>query len=164
MSKKLLNHKSDSRLNSKQKMDRTSTTKVEPFEEQDEIRIIVEKLKENMRNQNSIEASCDESLIRPLASNTPGRARLPLSPAPTKSSTSKKCAESLLLPVPVLAARFSNNSRVHKVLLARNRKLQRHGITISVRLATATEKSLKYRCRKFSPLRWSQGYVESHEF
>ncbi|KAF7942823.1 uncharacterized protein EAE97_006277 [Botrytis byssoidea] len=141
-------------------MNQTNATKVELFEEQDEIRIIVEKLKENIRNQNLIKASCDKNLIRPSASNTPDRTPLPLSPAPTKSSTCTKCGESLLLPVPVLAARFSNNSRVHKVLLARNRRLQRHGITISVRLATATEKSLKYRCRKFSPLRWSQEYSE----
>ncbi|TGO59741.1 hypothetical protein BCON_0041g00050 [Botryotinia convoluta] len=38
MSKKLPNHKSDSYLNSKPKMDRTNTTKVELFEEQDELR------------------------------------------------------------------------------------------------------------------------------
>ncbi|TGO22536.1 hypothetical protein BPAE_0164g00230 [Botrytis paeoniae] len=144
-------------------MDRTNATKVEKlFEEQDELSIILGKLKEKIRNESSIEASCDESLIQPSASNTIDRTPLP--PAPVKSSTSKECGETLLLPVSVLAARFSKNSRVHKSLLARKRRLQRHGITISVRLATATEKSLKYRCRKFSPLRWSQGYAESHEF
>ncbi|KAF7927867.1 hypothetical protein EAE99_005244 [Botrytis elliptica] len=144
-------------------MDRTNTTKVELFEEQDEVLILLEKLKEKIRTQSSIEASCDESLrVQPSTFITTDR--IPLPPAPIKSSTSKECRESLLLPVSVLAARFSKNSRVHKALLARKRRLQRHGITISVRLATATEKSLKHRCRKFSPLRWSQGYIESHEF
>ncbi|KAF5876190.1 uncharacterized protein Bfra_002592 [Botrytis fragariae] len=154
-------YKSDSYLNSKPKMNRTNATKEEKlFEEQDELRIIVEKLKEKIRNQSSIEVSCDESLIQPSASNKTDRTPLP--PSPIKSSTSKECGEPPLLPVPVLAARFSKNSRVQKALLARNRRLQRHGITISVRLATATEKLLKYRCRKFSPLRWSQEYAESH--
>ncbi|KAF7899200.1 uncharacterized protein EAF01_008413 [Botrytis porri] len=143
-------------------MDETDATKREKLlERQDELCIILEKLKERIRNQSSIETSYDESLIQPSASNISNRTPLP--PAPIKSSTSKEYGETRPLPVSVLAARFSKNSRVHKALLARKRRLQRHGITISVRLATATEKSLKYRCRKFSPLRWSQGYAESHE-
>ncbi|KAF7959880.1 hypothetical protein EAE96_001483 [Botrytis aclada] len=107
MSNKSPNHKSDSYLNSngKPKLDRTNATKAENvFEEQDELRIIKEKLKKNTRNQTSIEASCDESSIQPFESNT--TSRTPLPSAPIKNPNSKEYGEQLPLPVSALAARF----------------------------------------------------------
>ncbi|KAK6609274.1 hypothetical protein H4I96_03205 [Botrytis cinerea] len=143
-------------------MDQTNATEMEKLREQQTIlHNIIEKLKAEIQNQNPLESSCDATSISPSTSNTTGRTPLPS--APTKSSTSKKCGETLPLPASVPKARPSRNFLIKNTLLARNRRLLRYGITISVHLATAKEKSLRHRCHKFSPLRWSQRYAELHE-
>ncbi|TEY81821.1 hypothetical protein BOTCAL_0031g00130 [Botryotinia calthae] len=143
-------------------MDRTDAAEIEKLhEQQTKLHVIIEKLKAKIQNQNPLEPSCDATSIQSSTSNTTGR--IPLPSAPIKSSTSKECGEKLPSLASVPKMRLSRNFLIRNALLARNRRLLRYGITISVHLATAKEKSLKYRCRKFSPLRWSQRYADPHE-